>query len=146
MSLINQKEWEERNKLNKLLPFVTTKSHDIHHLARNIILLKALFSIWFSSNKAETEGITFQLSIYFTLHFNPINVFQDWNVNNERILKNWCHVEKTKLGELMKWVYSTIWSLLLFLMFSQIILLKSWISQIMKIQQFGGGANGCKLF
>lgn len=120
MSLINQKEWEERKKLNKLLPFVTTKSHDIHHLARNIILLKALFSIWFSSNKAETEGITFQLSIYFTLHFNPINVFQDRNVNNVMILTNWCHVEKTKLGELMKRVYSTIWSLLSFLMSSHL--------------------------
>lgn len=45
MRLIKQKEWEERKKLNKLLPFVTTESHDIHHLARTIMLLKALFSI-----------------------------------------------------------------------------------------------------
>lgn len=94
MRLINQKEWEERKKLNKLLPFVTTKSHDIHHLARNIMLLKALFSIWFSSNTAETEGITFQLSIYFTLHFNPINVSPDWNVNNVRM---WYHREKIEM-------------------------------------------------
>jgi hypothetical protein len=88
MRLIKQKEWEERTELNKLLPFVTTESHDIHHLARNIMLLKALFSSWFSSNSTETEGITFQLPIYFILHFNPISISQDWNVNNVTILEN----------------------------------------------------------
>lgn len=102
MRLINQKEWEERKKLNKLLPFVTTKSHDIHHLARNIMLLKALFSIWFSSNTAETEGITFQLSIYFTLFFNPINVSQDWNVNNVRM---WYHGKKIEMGGIVNPVF-----------------------------------------
>lgn len=129
MRLISQKEWEERKKLNKLLPFVTTKSQDIHHLARNITLLKALFSIWFSSNIAETEGITFQLSIYFTLHFNPINVSQDWNANNVRILGNLisCRKDRDRWGS-EPYMYSTIWSLLSFLIFSRFRLLKSWIS------------------
>ena len=119
MRLINQKEWEERKKLIKLLPFVTTKSHDIHHLSRNMMLLKALFSIWFCSNIAETEGITFQLSIYFTFHFNPINVSHDWNVNNIRILGNLisCRKDRYRLGSEL-YMYSTIFSLLSFFMFS----------------------------
>lgn len=129
MRLISQKEWEKRKKLNKLLPFVTIKSQDIHHLARNITLLKALFSIWFSSNIAETEGITFQLSIYFTLHFNPINVSQDWNANNVRTLGYLisCRKDRDRWGS-EPYMYSTIWCLLSFLIFSPFRLLKSWIS------------------
>lgn len=128
MRLINQKGWEERKKLNKLLPFVTTKSHDIHHLARNIMLLKALFSIWFSSNIAETEGITFQFSIYFTLHFNPINVSQDWNVNNTRILGYLISCRKDRDRKVVKYVSFNNLISAVFFIFSLFRVLKSCIS------------------